>query len=85
VLVTTSSEPRTKRRDLTKRSRNGEGAASGRPLLVLRVAASDTIPSGNQINVTEMLFVVSVSTSEVNRTSIGGVQSGWNVAVAVIV
>jgi hypothetical protein len=37
------------------------------------------------INVTERLFVVSVSTSEVNWTVIGGLQSGLNVAVASIV
>jgi len=38
-----------------------------------------------QINVTERLFVVSVSVSDVNLTVIGGLHDGENVAVAMSV
>jgi hypothetical protein len=62
-------------------TRRGGGISP--PLLVVRIAASDTGPPQG-INVTERLFVVSVSTSEVNWTVIGGLQSGLNVAVASI-
>ncbi len=58
------------------------GATSRRPSLVPRSSKPIQL---RQINVTEMLLVVSVRVSDVNWTVIGGLHSGENVAVAVSV
>jgi hypothetical protein len=54
------------------------------PPLLVHANRSEPIQL-RQINVTEMLLVVSVRTSDVNETVIGGLHSGENVAVAVSV
>jgi hypothetical protein len=61
-------------------------AKEGRRVAAPPCAANRSEPIQlRQINVTEMLLVVSVRTSDVNETVIGGLQSGENVAVAVSV
>jgi hypothetical protein len=61
-----------------------KGRGDESPPLPRAANRSEPIPL-RQINVTEMLLVVSVMTSDVNETVIGGLQSGLNVAVAVSV
>jgi hypothetical protein len=77
--------------DLSKRGEirvrgppTGEGgAADCRPSLCGESHRADTATYG--INVTERLFVSSVSVADVNWTVIGGLHDGLNVTVPVIV